>query len=69
MSGESLNSRLLTIAFRETLFPVPVAPATSRWGILAKSVTKGAPVISLPSAMVSLKVEFLYAWLARTSFR
>ena len=41
-SGSALNSMLSTMALRATLFPVPVAPAMSRWGILAKSAVLGA---------------------------
>ena len=33
--------------------PVPVAPATSRCGIFARSASTGLPKMSLPSASVS----------------
>ena len=35
---------------RKTLLPVPVAPATSRCGILARSASAGLPKMSLPRA-------------------
>ena len=31
-----------------TDLPEPVVPATSKWGILAKSTTNGSPVMRLP---------------------
>ena len=34
-----------------TLFPDPVAPATRRCGILARSATRGSPEMVFPSAM------------------
>jgi hypothetical protein len=38
---------------RQTLLPLPVAPATSRCGMRPRSATTGAPAMSLPSAMAS----------------
>jgi len=35
----------------QTDLPEPVAPAISRWGILARSETSGLPDTSLPRAM------------------
>ena len=58
MSGVNLKSKLSIMVLMLTLFPVPVAPATRRWGILVRSATTGAPVISLPRAMGSLNLEF-----------
>ncbi len=52
--GVVLNSRLDIILFKATLLPEPVAPATSRCGILVISATTGLPEISLPSASGSL---------------
>ena len=40
----------MIIAFRPTDFPCPVAPATSRWGILAKSTIKTSLVMVFPNA-------------------
>ena len=40
------------MVLRPTLFPEPVAPATRRWGIFFRSVTKGFPKMSFPRAMV-----------------
>ncbi len=64
-----MKRKLLMIAFKHTLFPEPVAPATRRCGILARSVTKGAPVMSFPRAMVNLCCEFLNAGEERISSR
>jgi len=47
------------MAFKATLFPVPVAPAIKRWGILSSSATTGLPIISLPRLMVSLDFDFV----------
>ena len=41
------------IAFMQTLLPLPVAPAISRWGILPRSATTGTPETPLPSASAS----------------
>ncbi len=48
--GSALYSSETIIEFRPTDFPAPVAPATSRWGMRARSVTTGSPWMSLPSA-------------------
>ena len=45
---------LIIIALRHTDLPEPVVPATSRWGILARSAVIMLPVISLPRATLSL---------------
>jgi len=37
----------------QTLFPEPVAPAISKWGIAAISATTGFPAISFPTAKAS----------------
>ena len=42
----------------QTDLPDPVAPAISRWGILAISVTTGLPAISLPAAKESFDLAF-----------
>ena len=41
------------IVWIDTDLPVPVAPAISRCGIIARSAAIGRPAISLPSAIVS----------------
>jgi hypothetical protein len=69
ISGESLKRMLLIMAFNETLFPVPVAPATRRWGIFTRSVMTGAPVISIPRAMGSPWLVSLKSWDDSTSLR
>ena len=45
------------MAFRPTDFPCPVAPATSRWGALARSNINTSFVIVLPSAHGSSIVD------------
>jgi hypothetical protein len=40
------------MALMATDLPEPVAPATSTWGILARSTTTGLPLMSLPMARV-----------------
>ena len=45
--------RLVMIEFMQTLFPEPVAPATSRCGILSSSATTGFPDTSFPRAKAS----------------
>ena len=56
-SGVARNKMLDSIAFTLTDFPVPVDPAISRCGIVARSLTKGSPWMVLPSARVSLDCE------------
>ena len=51
-SGDDLYRMLRIMEFKATLFPVPVAPAISRWGILARSATTGLPMMFFPRAMV-----------------
>ena len=53
-SGVALNSSDKIMAFTPTDLPDPVVPATKRCGALARSVTTGWPVMSCPSARVSL---------------
>ena len=60
---------LITIEFIDTLFPEPVAPATRRCGIFARSETTGLPNISLPSASVSLEWFFIKLSADTTSLR
>ena len=52
-----------------TDLPEPVVPATSRCGILARSMTTGRPAMSLPSASVSLPGASLYVVDDRISTR
>src|SRR5690606_11037558 len=52
-AGCFLYSREVITALRPTDFPWPVAPAMSRWGILARSTTKVSLLIVLPKAMGS----------------
>ena len=42
-----------SIAFTHADLPAPVVPATSRWGILARSAPIARPAMSLPSQTVS----------------
>ncbi|OPZ61994.1 MAG: hypothetical protein BWY85_02231 [Firmicutes bacterium ADurb.Bin506] len=50
--GAALNSMLQIMELRHTLFPEPVAPATSRCSILLRSPTTAAPAMSLPRPIV-----------------
>ncbi len=52
-------------ALTHTLLPEPVAPATSRWGILARSTAYALPDTSRPRAKVSGLVESSI-WLSST---
>ena len=52
-SGRARYSRLVMMLLSPTLLPLPVAPAMSRWGMAARSVTAGLPRMSFPSAMAN----------------
>ncbi len=52
-SGVYLYIRLTSNVFKNTLLPVPVAPATKRCGILERSKFTGLPTKSLPKQNVS----------------
>ena len=67
--GSVLYNRLRIMALMATDLPEPVVPATSRWGILARSTTVGCPLISLPSASVSGELELSYSVELRISLR
>ena len=56
-SGVARNRMLESIALTLTDLPVPVEPAISRCGIVARSLTNGSPWIVLPSASVSRDVR------------
>ena len=58
---------LRIIALRPTDLPIPVAPATKRCGIFARSTTIGNPLISLPSPMESVDLAFVNTSLERIS--
>ena len=60
--GSDLNNRLNNIALTPTDLPEPVVPATSKWGIFARSTTTGFPEISCPKASVRFEGELLKAW-------
>jgi hypothetical protein len=60
---------LVIMVFRQTLFPVPVAPAIRRCGMRARSAMKGSPWIFLPSARVSLCGEEVNFSEARRSLK
>ena len=47
------------MALIPTDLPEPVVPATSTWGILARSATTGLPTMSLPKPMVSMDLASL----------
>ena len=59
-SGVARYRMLVSIAFRPTDLPVPVAPAISRWGMVARSATTGSPWMVLPSARVSFDDDCVY---------
>ena len=56
-SGVALHSRLVISALTITLLPEPVAPAISRWGILARSTAIALPATSRPRANVSVEPD------------
>jgi len=58
-SGFALYKILIISVLIQTDLPEPVAPAISRCGILAISVTITCPLISLPTANAMLDLEFL----------
>ena len=60
-SGVARKRMLVSIALTLTDLPVPVEPAMSRCGIVARSLTNGSPWIVLPSASVSFDGDRLYA--------
>ena len=67
-SGRAENSRLRSIVLRLTLFPAPVAPATSKCGMVFRSVIEGAPKMSFPKAKLSFDPARENASLVTTSF-
>ncbi len=60
-SGVARKRMLDSIALTLTDLPVPVDPAISRCGIVARSLTNGSPWMVLPSASVRREVERRYA--------
>ena len=65
--GFALNSTLVIRVLMHTDLPEPVAPATSRWGIFAKSAKMACPPISLPRPTVSLDLAAAKAGFSSTS--
>ena len=57
----------MTMAFIDTDLPVPVAPATRRCGMRARSATTTFPVVSLPSARASFESACSYSTLSSSS--
>ena len=57
----------MIMAFIDTDLPVPVAPATSRCGMRARSATMTLPVVSLPKASVSFESARRYSSVASSS--
>ena len=57
----------MTMAFIETDLPVPVAPATRRWGMRARSATTTLPVVSFPKASASFESARRYSSVASSS--
>ncbi len=56
-SGVARNRMLESIELMATDLPVPVEPAISRCGMVARSVMYGSPWMVLPSARVSFEVD------------
>ena len=50
-SGENLYRILVKRVLIKTDFPDPVVPATSKWGVLLKSITSIFPDMSFPMHM------------------
>lgn len=57
------------MVFIQTLFPEPVAPATSKWGISVRSATIGLPSIPIPRAKGILSLDLLNSLDAIISFK
>ena len=68
-SGVALNNIDRIMAFTPTDLPEPVVPATRRCGARARSVTTGWPVMSCPSASVSLEGDSANAGESKISLR
>src|SRR3972149_1520566 len=68
-SGVDVKSMLRTMAFTAMLLPVPVAPAMSRWGILARSAMKAPPDMSFPRARLKRERLFEKAWHSTISLK
>src|SRR3546814_2272763 len=66
-SGPDLNRIDRIIAFTPTDLPEPVVPATSRWGIFARSVMTGLPPMSWPRARVTGDLWLSYSGVESTS--
>ena len=49
-AGDMRYSSDRIMVLRPTDLPEPVVPATSKWGILARSAITGSPPMVLPSA-------------------
>ncbi|MBA7635896.1 hypothetical protein ES703_43505 [subsurface metagenome] len=58
--GEACSSRQQIIELRQTVLPLPVAPAISRWGIRDRSAATASPPAPLPSASDSLVLAFIF---------
>jgi len=65
--GLAEKRMLSNIVLSPTLFPAPVAPATSRCGMVLRSAVTGAPKMSFPSANVSFERALEKAPLINTS--
>ena len=67
VSGVCLKSRLVMMELMQTLLPLPVAPATRRCGIAARSAMIAWPYTSLPSANGNAALEDSQASLSKSS--
>ena len=64
--GDFSVIRQETIAFRQKLLPLPVAPATSKCGIFERSKTTSSPPLALPSAIGRCALLLIF-WYSRLS--
>src|SRR3989344_8786258 len=67
ISGECLYNIERRSVLIETDLPVPVAPATNKWGILSKPANTGLPATSRPMDKGKKNLGFLYSSLSSIS--
>src|SRR3989338_2331978 len=67
ISGECLYNMERRSVLIETDLPVPVAPATNKWGILSKPANTGLPATSRPIDRGKKNFGFLYSSLSNIS--
>src|SRR3989338_6764861 len=62
-------SRLVKIVFTQTVLPLPVEPAISKWGMRGRSANQTFPATSLPRAIIILCFLFLHSSLSNNSLK